>query len=260
MMQWLIAMLPGILLAFCRITAFFVSAPVFSMRGIPMQFRIGLACFITLIAFMAMDTQVAMTWSGAYPLAVIKEVLIGLALGFTAYLFFTVFQIAGSFVDIQMGFGIVNVIDPMTGAQAPILGNFKYYIAFLLFLTMNGHHFLLLAIMNSFQYVPLDGSIFTKIAEGGMSTFFIETFVVIFTLAFQLAVPLVATLFLVDVGLGLLARTAPQFNMFVVGIPIKIIVGFVMFAILIPGFAYLFGRLFEHMFAGMERLLSIFAA
>lgn len=259
MMQWLLAMLPNILLMFCRITAFFVSAPIFSMRGVPAPFKIGIAGYVTFLAFAAADAQTALTWSSAYPLAVIKEILIGLALGFAAYLFFAVVQIAGSFVDIQMGFGIVNVIDPMTGAQAPILGNFKYYIAVLLFLTMNGHHYLMLAIMNSFKYVPLDGAVFARIAEGSISTFFIDTFVVVFALAFQIAAPLVATLFLVDVGLGLLARTAPQFNMFVVGIPLKIIIGFTTFAILIPGFAFLFGKVFEQLFSSLDRLLAAFA-
>jgi flagellar biosynthetic protein FliR len=192
-----------------------------------------------------------------YILFVIREVLVGLVLGYTATLFFAVVNTAAGFIDMQIGFGIANVIDPLSGQSAPIMGGFKYAVAVLLFLTMNGHHHMLNAIFTSYEWVPLSNSLFNHIYEGSISTFLLTTFTNTFVLAFQLAAPIVVALFLTDVGLGFLARTAPQFNVFVIGIPLKIIVGLAILLIVIPGLAYLFQQLFATMFSSMDELLKI---
>lgn len=259
-MQLVAQFLPSFLLIFCRITAFFAVAPIFSFRSMPNTFKVGLAVFVSLLITSAMGTQDTVIMNGEYILLIVREILIGLLLGFTAYLLFTVVQVAGSFIDIQMGFGIVNVIDPMTGAQSPIMGNFKFFIAILLFLSVNGHHYLLLSIMKSYDWVPMDNRIFTKIADGTISSFIIDTFVQMFYLAFQMAAPMVATLFLVDVALGVLARTVPQFNVFVVGMPIKIAVGFILLILIIPSLLYLFNDLFTTMLDALQRLMKSIAA
>jgi flagellar biosynthetic protein FliR len=259
-MQTIAQLLPSFLLIFCRITAFFAVAPIYSYRSIPNSFKVGLAVFISLLITSAMGVQDELIFNGGYIMLIMREILIGLMLGFTAYLMFTVVQVAGSFIDIQMGFGIVNVIDPMTGAQSPIIGNFKFFVAILLFLSVNGHHYLLLSIMRSYEWVPMDNRIYTKIADGTISTFMVDSFVKMFYLAFQLAAPLVATLFLVDVALGVLARTVPQFNVFVVGLPIKITVGFILLVLIVPSLLYLFNDLFVTMLDALQRLMNAIAA
>lgn len=255
-MNMILQFLPAFLLVLCRITAYFVTVPIFSLRGVPVQFRIGIAFFMALFAFMTMDAQV-IQMDGLYILLILRETLVGILLGFIAYLFFTVAQIAGSFVDMQMGFGVANVIDPMTGAQSPVLGNLKFFIAILLFLAMDGHHYLVHAIMNSYEWIPLDHVLFNQIYDGRISTFLVEALGTVFVLAFQLAAPLIAALFLVDVALGMLARTAPQFNVFVIGLPLKNMIGFLVLLVMIPGFLYLFQQLFSHLFAAMNDLLML---
>src|SRR5690554_7068547 len=153
-MEAITQLLPSFLLIFCRITAFFAVSPIYSFRSMPNSFKVGLAVFVSLLITSAMGEQENLSMDNEYILLIIREILIGLLLGFTAYLLFTVVQVAGSFIDIQMGFGIVNVIDPMTGAQSPVMGNFKFFIATLLFLAVNGHHYLLLSIMKSYEWVP----------------------------------------------------------------------------------------------------------
>ncbi|MMZ62156.1 Flagellar biosynthetic protein FliR [compost metagenome] len=145
----------------------------------------------------------------------------------------------------------------MTGASSPILGNFKYIIATLLFLTINGHHYLIDAIIRSYNWIPLSNELFQKIYNGNVSEFLITTFSQSFTLAFQMAAPLVVALFLTDVALGFLARTAPQFNVFVIGIPLKIIVGLVVMLLLISSVVYAFQHLFEFMFKSLHNLLGV---
>jgi flagellar biosynthesis protein FliR len=259
-MEAVLLMLPNFLLVFCRITAFFVVAPLFSSRNVPASFKIGLSAFIAFIVFTSLGSQNPIPADGLYFLSIIREVLLGLTLGFITYLFFTAVQIAGSFIDIQIGFGIANVIDPLTGAQSPIVGQFKFIVGLLLFLSFNGHHYMLSALMDSYQWVPIENRLFEHIASGDLSTFVVKTFTVIFALAFQLAAPVVVALFLTDLALGVLARTAPQFNIFVVGIPVKMIVGLLLLVLIIPGFAGLFGNIFETMFEALSGLLHLLSS
>jgi flagellar biosynthetic protein FliR len=256
-MDTLLQSLPVFLLIFCRITAFFVVVPVFSSQGVPTTFKIGISFFVALVVFSANGTGITIPQDFSYILLIMREVLIGLLLGFIGYLMFMAIQTAGSFIDIQIGFGIANVIDPMTGTSAPILGNFKYMIALLMFLSMNGHHHLLDAIVYSYKWIPMNNDLFLRMVDGSLSEFLVRTFAQSFVLAFQMSAPLVTALFLTDVGLAFLARTAPQYNVFVIGVPLKIIIGIALLLVLMPGLAMLFQNLFEIMFESMENLLGL---
>lgn len=256
-METILQSLPVFLLIFCRITAFFVVAPVFSSKGVPTTFKIGISFFVALVVFSASGTGITVPQDLSYILLIGREALIGLLLGFIGYMMFMAIQTAGSFIDIQIGFGIANVIDPMTGASAPILGNFKYMIALLMFLSMNGHHHLLDAIVYSYKWVPMNNDLFLNMIDGSLSEFLVRTFAQSFVLAFQMSAPLVTALFLTDVGLAFLARTAPQYNVFVIGVPLKIIIGLALLLVLMPGLAALFQNLFDIMFESMENLLGL---
>lgn len=155
-----------------------------------------------MVVFSANGTGITIPQDFSYILLIMREVLIGLLLGFIGYLMFMAIQTAGSFIDIQIGFGIANVIDPMTGTSAPILGNFKYMIALLMFLSMNGHHHLLDAIVYSYKWIPMNNDLFLRMVDGSLSEFLVRTFAQSFVLAFQMSAPLVTALFLTDVGLA----------------------------------------------------------
>nr|WP_123040055.1 flagellar biosynthetic protein FliR [Cohnella candidum]AYQ71994.1 flagellar type III secretion system protein FliR [Cohnella candidum] len=248
---------PAFLLVFCRISAFFVSAPIFSTRNVPRTVKIGLAFFISVIVFLTIGFDTKVTADATYILAVFREVLAGLLIGYVSSLFFAAIQTSGALMDMQMGFGIANIVDPLTGVSAPMLGNLKYMLTILVFLSMNGHHYLLAAIMDSYRWLPLDNGLFGGIADGSVSDFLIRTFADTFMLALQISAPIVVSMLLTDVGLGLLARTAPQYNVFVIGIPVKILVGLALLIVLLPGFGGLFSMLFDDMFRSINKLLSI---
>jgi len=239
------------LLVFCRITAFFVVSPIFAIREAPAPFKIGLGFFVSLIVFLASGFRFQAPTDATYLLYVIHEVLAGLLLGYLFYLFFTVAQISGAFVDMQMGFGMANIIDPMTGVSAPLTGNFKYYLLLAVFLAMNGHHYMLAALMDSYDWLPPFGELFAAIASGGLTEQLVRSLATTFVLGFQLAAPLMVAMFLTDTGIGFLAKTAPQFNVFVIGLPIKIMVGLLMLMASLAGFAafcsYLMSVLFDHL-------------
>jgi flagellar biosynthetic protein FliR len=249
--------LPTVMLFFCRITSFFVVAPLFSYKTVPNTFKIGLAAFVTFLTFTAEGTGHPVPLDAQYILLLIREVLIGLLLGLVAMFFFSAVQAAGSFMDTQIGFGIANIIDPMTGVSSPLLGNFKFMVAIMLFLSFDGHHYFLQAIMESYRWVPLDNHLFEEAAKGSISDFLVRSLGSVFAISFQLAFPIVASMFLTDLGLGLLTRVSPQFNVFVVGVPLKILLGLLMLAVLFPTFISLFHDLFGFMFNAMQQLMQL---
>jgi flagellar biosynthetic protein FliR len=248
---------PNLLLIFCRITAFFVVAPLFSSRTVPVKFKVGVAFFMTLMTFSTLGMEEPIPIDSTYFVSIFREILVGLVLGYLAFLFFTAVQVAGSFIDFQIGFALANVIDPMTGAQAPIFGNFKYYLAILIFLSINAHHFLIQGIMRSYDFVPLYGEFFTRFESGSISDFLVQSFAHMFLAAFQIAAPFIVVIFMLDLILGFMAKTTPQLNIFVVGIPLKILVGFVVFLFTSGGLIYLFQDLFEDMFNAMYELMQL---
>jgi len=257
MMNMIVQGFPIFLLIFCRITAFFVVSPIFSSRGVPNMFKLGLGAFMSLLIFMTHGWEQSLIVNAEYVLMVIREVMVGLLLGFVVYLFFAIVQTAGGFMDMQIGFAMANVVDPHTGTSQPLMGNFKYMMMMVIFLAMNGHHYLINGLMSSYEWIPLDNELFARIMSGNVSEFLVTTFATTFMLAIQVAAPLVVAMFLTDVGLGFLTKSAPQFNVFVVGIPIKIIIGIFLLILLMPGMAVIFERIFSIMFDSLEQLFAI---
>jgi flagellar biosynthetic protein FliR len=211
-----------------RVSVLFISAPVIGNARVPSQLKIALSLIVTLLLYLSMKgghlTRPVPGNIFALASAAAGEAFIGLLVGYSAYLLFTGIQMAGQVIDIQIGFGLVNVIDPAGGQSVSILGQFYYMVAMLFFLAINGHHLLLKAVGDSFQLLP-PGSVgwFDKAAGAGplLSEFFTKLFII----AFQVAAPSVAVLFLTSVSMGLLSRTLPQMNIFIVGLPLNVALG-----------------------------------
>src|SRR5690625_2637536 len=226
-----LSIIPTFLLIFARILAFFMMLPIFSYRTIPTMFKIGFSFFLSLVTMSVLGST-AVQVDHLFFMLLLKEVMVGLLIGLIAYMIVSAVQIAGGFIDFQMGFAIANVIDPQTGAQSPIMGQYFYMIALLFLLAVDGHHLLIDGIHYSFQLIPLDG--FMSVQDNGLASFTIQVFNQLFLTAFQMAITIVGCLFLVDVALGIVARTVPQLNVFVVGLPIKIFVSFVVVLFFLP--------------------------
>ncbi|MGM8211739.1 flagellar biosynthetic protein FliR [Virgibacillus sp. W0430] len=247
--------LPIFLLIFARVISFFVALPLFSYRTIPMTFKIGLSLFLSFIMLYTFDLS-AISIDETFLFLLLKEIVIGLLIGLMAYIILSAVQIAGGFIDFQMGFAIANVIDPQTGAQSPLIGQYFYIIALLFLLSVNGHYLLIDGIFYSYQFIPIDA--FVPFADGSIAEYVITIFNRMFVIAFQMAIPIVGCLFLVDVALGIIARTVPQLNVFVVGLPIKIFVSFVVLLFFLSLYMVLAKSLFELLFETMRRLMQLF--
>lgn len=249
--------LPVFILAMIRIMSFLVTVPIFSYRNIPSGYKIGLGFFLALLITPSIQVQGLQIIDEYFILLAMKEVVVGLSVGFIAAMIFYAIQIAGGFIDLQMGFAMANVFDPQTGIQTPITGRYFYIFAILLLLSINGHHMLINGIMNSFDLVPIDKLVFMN-QTGSIAHFVLVAFKKMFLIAFQMAFPVVVCLFLVDLALGLVARTVPQINIFVVGFPLKIFVGFVVIILTLSTVFFMVDRIFAEMMDAMSTLLKLF--
>lgn len=248
-----LTVIPAFMLVFARVLAFFITVPLFSYNTIPNLFKIGFSFLLSLVMFTTMDIG-TIDFDFTYVFLLVKEVGVGLLIGLIAYIILAAIQIAGGFIDFQMGFAVANVIDPQTGAQSPLVGQYFYMIALLFLLSVNGHHLLIDGIFNSYQFIEIDAhmSMGDNYAE-----FIIDAFNQMFVVAFQMSIPLVGCLFLVDVALGIIARTVPQLNVFVVGLPLKIGVSFLVLVVFMAIYMTLARMLFETMFDTMHGLMQI---
>ena len=155
-----------------------------------------------------------------------------------------------------MGFAMANVMDPQTGSQVPIVGHFKYMMALLFMLTVNGHHMMLDGVMMSIELFPVELTSFS-IKPEQLAQFMTMTFIEMFLIALQIAIPIVGSLLLIDIALGILAKTVPQLNVFVVGLPIKIFVGFILLFLTLPIYFYILQVLFGKIMSSMSQLIRL---
>lgn len=254
-METLIMKIPVFILVLVRLTAFFATVPFFSYKTIPTQVKIGIAALLAFAIAASME-PVNLEIDGQYVLLVLKEALVGLTLGLIAYIVMSAIQIAGGFIDFQIGFAIANVIDPQTGTQSPLTGQFFNVFALLLLLSANGHHVLLDAIYYSFQFAPLTQA-WPHLADENTTMLVIKIFAGTFMLAFQLSIPIVATVFLTDLALGIVAKTVPQLNIFVIGFPVKILVAFITLVVMFTVMSEVMQRLFQFMFVSMRQFMEM---
>ncbi len=219
-------------LILARLSAFLVTGPLFSMANIPGMVKIGLALLISMIIFPIIYQSMPMYsvdgWN--YVFGLVREVLVGLALGFTASLVLSALMFAGNLIDMQIGFSMSMIFDPMASAMSGIISRFIYLLGLVVLLAFDGHHMILAAIVRSFEVVPLNSAV----VAGNAAMHLIKVSAHAISIGVQIAAPIIAVMLIIDVTLGLLARTAPQINVFMLGFPIKIIFGLITLSIMVP--------------------------
>jgi len=204
-----------------RVGALIMFIPILGSAQIPGRIKIGFILFVSIAVFPMVRATPMHDPKG---LCLFSEITIGLAVAYSARLLFTAVQIAGTIVDFQMGFGVVNVLDPQTETQVSVTAQFQNIIAILLFLALDAHHIIIGAIVESFFLINPSQINFSTFTPEIILLLFKATFVT----AVKIAAPIMAILFFISVGLGLVARTVPQMNVFIVGFPLQIGVGLLM--------------------------------
>lgn len=219
-------------LIFLRVGAILMSMPIFTSKSIPVLFNFGLALAASILLYPLLDLKTfpVATHLGSLAIGAIGEILIGITIGMSVNLIFIGLQIAGQISGYQMGLAIAQVMDPAEGQQVPLLAQFYQLFAFLMFLTLNAHHWFLMALAESFQLVPpfgfkISGSLIEQMLQlaGNM-----------FVIAIKVGAPVIAALLLTSIAFGLIARTVPQMNVLFVAMPLKIIIGLLFIGFSLP--------------------------
>jgi len=218
------------LLVFVRIWGLMFFAPIFSNKVFSKVAKAGFSFFVSTLLFTSLwgdghFTALATSYDFFY--LVLWQTFIGFAIGFTVKLIFESVMLAGEIIGFQMGLSIVNVIDPQGSSQIPLMAMFQNLFATILFLVIDGHHWVIEVMIRSFGILPLKPQ--AAWAFGVSPQLLKYTIGVtgsVFVLGVKLAAPILAILIFINVGLGIVARTVPQINIFIVGFPLQISIGF----------------------------------
>ncbi len=245
-----------VLLIIVRITALFAAAPIFGDNRIPTMLKVGLGVFTALLLLPLINVlPSSFQTAPGFTYAVLKEVMVGVTIGFVAQLLFMGVQFSGQFVSLQMGFAAAMLFDPTTENNVPVLGEFYYLVAILLYLSLGGHGFLFEALRESFDVIPLTGISFS----GGFFERFANLTADIFVIALKIAAPVFITILIIDISLGLVARLVPQMNVFMFGFPVKIMTGMIIIMISMPIFGEIFRQLYQTSRVNIYNIIQLIA-
>ena len=246
-----------ILLLF-RVGGLVFSSPIFGRVNVPAIAKIGLSAAITFLFFTIFPQTAAIEYSTliGFTLICASELLMGIALAFVTNLFFSITAFtAGQLIDMQIGFGIVNVYDAQNNTQIPMMGNVINIMLLLLFFGVNGHLRLIDMVSLTVENMPVG----TLVISPNIGLVALEIFVRTFMLGVMMALPILASGLTLEFTFGVLMRAVPQIHMFVVGIPLKMLVGLIVFSLTLPVFAGFSSRIFSEMFKGIESMFAVFA-
>jgi flagellar biosynthetic protein FliR len=222
----------GLLWPLTRILAVIATAPLLSNRAIPHRVKIGLGIFITIIVVPTIPALPKVeVFSMPGLLILIQQLIIGTAIGFSLRILFAAVEMAGQLSSMTMGLGFASFFDPETRGQSTAISQFFGILAMLVLLSTNGHLILINAPVQSFNTLPISADGITHI-NGMTMALWAER---IFSAGLMMALPVVAALLITNMALGILTRTAPQLNLFGIGFPITIGMGFLVLALTLPG-------------------------
>jgi len=235
-----------LMLILVRVSAFLISFPVLSGMSIPLTARLFFAFILSMALYSAgiVETVTYHDSVTGFVMLILAEVMTGALMGFILYFVFNVILFAGQLIDFSMGFAMVNVMDPVQQIQVPVMGNILFMSANALLVVTGGLHVFLRYFFSSFRLVPI-GTAFI-LGNRPLADFMVTSFVGFVILAVSIALPIVGTMLIIDVCLGIMVKSVPKMNVFVVGMPLKVAVGlFLVFSVMIPNLNLIYYRVFD---------------
>ncbi|HEB87891.1 MAG TPA: flagellar biosynthetic protein FliR [Gammaproteobacteria bacterium] len=236
-----------------RIGGMVMAAPVFGARSVPARVKLMITLALTVIIAPLLPPVPAIdVFSPLSFLIIVQQILIGVVMGFSVQLAFSAVITGGQVIAMQMGLGFSLMVDPQNGTQAPVLSQFYVLFAILIYLALNGHLVLIQVLRDSFTLIPigpdgLQAVEFQKLADWGSQ---------IFAGGLSIALPAIASLLVVNIAFGIMTRAAPQMNIFAIGFPITMILGFALVWITMPGIVSRTGALFNGTYDLLRQLLG----
>jgi flagellar biosynthetic protein FliR len=222
----------ALFVSFLRVSGFVFTTPVFGSKLIPTMVKVWLSLLVAMVLMPSFRYAGALPPLGSVAFFVVaaREVLLGLLIGFISSFFLYGVEFAGQVVGLQMGFGASSLFDPVTETEVSVVGTFKGMLAMVLFLVTNGHHEVITNFAASYRVIPPGGAGLAAAGMGGM----VAASAGIFSLAIRVSIPIMSALLMAEVAIALLAKTVPQMNIFVVGFPVKVMLGLAVLGLSIP--------------------------
>ena len=236
-----------------RVSAMVASAPVFGTRSVPTKVKVMTAIAITSVLVPILPVPELDIFSPLAVMVILQQILIGLIIGFTVQLVFSAVITGGQIVAMQMGLGFSLMVDPQNGAQSPVLSQFYIVMVMLIYLAINGHLVLIEVLADSFKSMPISSqglvaSDFMQVVKWGGN---------IFAGGMAIALPAIASLLVVNVSFGIMTRSAPQLNVFAIGFPITMMMGFILVMVTLPNVAPKSISLFTEVYHLIQSILGI---
>ncbi len=212
----------GFILLFFRFAALFIATPIFSHKSIYVTLKPAMAFVFAIVFYSSMPPLEIEITATSITLAILSELFFGLAIGLILQIAFNIITFAGGIISFMMGFSMASAIDPQSGVSMPIISQFLSLMALMILFSIDLHHWMLLFIDSSLQHIPLGGFIMSE----NLFNYTIQAASYMFLVGFTIAFPIIALILLSDIIFGMLMKTMPQFNLLVIGFPIKIMVAF----------------------------------
>lgn len=243
-MSFTIENLEYFFLIIARVSGFIFTAPFFSNNNIPRRIKVAITVFLSIIIAEIIGVEsVEYQTTVEYTILIIKEIILGLILGYFTNICTYILSFAGQFIDTEIGFAMARELDPATQMQVTVTSNLLSYIVMLMMMVTYVHHYIIKAFVDVFKLVPIGMVHISSDMYKVMLKFIVDYFII----ALRIALPIFACILTINIVLGILARVAPQMNMFVIGMQIKVFIGlFILFLIsgLIPSISdFIFGEM-----------------
>ena len=241
--SWLPALAAAFMLVFARVAAMVMVLPALGEQNIPVRIKLAAAVLLTLIILPLhqRDFHIDMQSLNSLIVLMVQEILIGIVLGATAQVTMAALQVAGSIIAQQMGLGFVTSVDPTQGEQGILVGNFLTLLGVTMLFATDSHHLLIAALNDSYKiFAPGEA-----VATGDIASLATQALAAAFKLGLQLAAPFLVFGLVFNIGLGVLARLMPQMQVYFVGVPLSILAGFLIFALVLTAMMWTFLAYFD---------------
>lgn len=246
------------LLIIVRLLGFFVIMPIFGGTNVPNIPKLGLSMIIAGIILSTQTIEIVYYDSViAYAILIAKELIVGIILGFTVYLTMAVLYLAGQLIDFQIGFSMVSVFDPVSQIQVPVTGNLYYFFVSAIMVITGAHFTIFKALFYSYTAIPIGTS---ALISNEVITLFFNMLTSYFIISVKIAMPIMGAILVLDAALGIMTKTAPQLNIFSIGIPLKMIFGLWLIwstsDMLMSVSDFLFNEIYTNLFNMIKGLMS----
>lgn len=233
------------LMILVRVATFVFVAPFFGMTNTPFRVKIGFSVFVSLLLFQILP-KTGLDYQDVFGFAaiIVKEGITGLLIGFAASICNSIILLAGNMIDMEIGLSMATTFDPMTNSQVNITGNLYNYFILMLLIVTDMHHYILRAVVDSYQLIPIAGQNFDW---EHLFTSFLAFVTDLFVIAFRIILPIFVVSMILNAILGIMAKVAPQMNMFAIGMQLKLLVGFVILFLTIRMLPNISNFIFEEM-------------